>query len=68
VSSDGLGGIGNRGDCGHIEVKPPTCTLTYVDNVLTACLGHGVCSAGGICLCNDGWWVSWTIFYSLNLK
>lgn len=55
VSSDGLGGIGNKGDCGYIELKPSSCTLTYVDNALRACLGHGVCSARGVCLCNDGW-------------
>eukprot|EP01039_Chlorochromonas_danica_P005706 gene5706-6290_t len=51
-SSDGLGGPGNRGDCGYISAVSITCPYRNGE----ICSGHGSCySAWGICQCDNGY-------------
>ena len=55
TSSDGNGGPGDRGDCGHLE-RLPSATFCAAQGA-AACSGHGTCSntTGGACVCFDGW-------------
>lgn len=58
-SSDGYGGRGTRGDCGHIAESPRSCPVAY--NVFLEatleCAGHGVCDNSTFtCDCENGYY------------
>lgn len=51
ATSDGNGGVGNRGDCGRTTDTILTCPGEII------CSGHGTCSGGSEyrCTCFEGW-------------
>ncbi len=65
VSSDGLGNLGSRGDCGHfywnMATYPTSQFCPYYTNSATnlteLCSGHGTCSSGA-CICDTGYGIS----------
>jgi hypothetical protein len=53
VSGDGKGGLGLRGDCGHMNPPLTTCTISDLDS----CSARGICdNATHTCECYDGWY------------
>lgn len=62
LSSDGLGGPGSRGDCGHfywdLDSFPINLFCPYAVNWETnsseLCSGHGSCSSGS-CVCDESY-------------
>ncbi len=69
TSSDGVGGPGTRGDCGHFYFSQSEITASKYCPILTnpasgaseVCAGRGTC-VGGTCVCNLGYGKS--IFFS----
>lgn len=59
LSSDGYGGRGTRGDCGHIGAEATSCPVAYnaiLDRTLE-CGGHGVCdNSTYTCACDVGYY------------
>lgn len=51
VSSDGFGGLGTRGDCGHAADPITSCPGSVLE-----CSGHGACSGHSdyVCSCSAG--------------
>ena len=75
VSSDGLGGAGSRGDCGHFYWNMDSAqagifcpySLNWDTNTSELCSGHGTCTAGA-CICDDGYGMSFVnTFFLLHL-